>query len=101
MDTITKHSIRNALLTALYIVAVVSFMQNAERLFGNQPEALAAIAMILLFVTSALITGSLVLWEPARLLFDGKPREATRQILTTGSALVVLFVVVLGVLLFT
>ena len=101
MNTITKHAIRNALLTALYIVAVVSFMQNTERLFGNQPEALAGITMILLFVTSALITGSLVLWEPVRMLLDGKPREASLQLLMTGATLAALFLVMLGVLLFT
>lgn len=53
-------------------------MFNGERLFGNGKNILIPIGMLLLFVFSATITGTLVLGRPVLLYIDGAKSEALK-----------------------
>lgn len=101
-SSITKLGVRNGVLTMLYIGLVVTFMQNASRWFGAQDTPyLTGFMALTLFVTSALITGSLVLWQPVKLLTDGKKQEAGALLCVTGATLVAVLVISgIGLLLF-
>ena len=90
---IAKWGIRNGLLTALYVVAVASFIFYLPRSFDQQPNVMTFVSMLLLFMVSALITGSLVLWSPAKLLVQGKTNEAFSLLAVTGATLVILLII--------
>lgn len=86
---ILKFAALNAFGTALYIAGVSALMFNAERIFGGGPDetVLIPIAMLLLFVLSASITGSLVLGRPILWYLDGKKKEAVSLLMATLSFL--------------
>jgi len=80
----------------VYILAVALFLNNANKLFGQGPGGvLTAVAMLLLLVLSATITGSLVLGRPAYLYLGGFKSEAVKLLIYT---IVCLFVITLAVL---
>lgn len=62
-NTVLKYAGLNALGTALYIAAVATFMSHTSEIFNEVEEktALIPFAMLLLFVLSATVTGSLVM----------------------------------------
>lgn len=62
----------------VYVVIVALIMSNGERLFGKMTTFWGPIAFLMLFVFSALITGSLVLGRPIYLYLDNKKEEAVR-----------------------
>jgi hypothetical protein len=76
---ILKYSIINAFGTALYVIAIASFMNFLGKYFtdntGNN-TVLIPISMLMLFVFSAAFTGSLVFGRPVMWYLDGKKREA-------------------------
>lgn len=77
MNKIKKTAIKNALLTALYIVGVGSFMYYGSLIkIGRNNIILIPITMLLLFVCSAAITGYLIFGKPAIMYVDGKKKEA-------------------------
>lgn len=90
----TRTGARNAGLTALYVALVVTFMQISSR-YSVTPGTsyLTGFMVLTLFVVSALITGSLILWSPAKLLVDGKKQEAGAMLFASGATLGVLLVV--------
>ncbi len=72
-----KVGLMNALATALYIVAVAAFMYYGESVkIGKNARFLEPIAMLMLFVFSAALTGYLVFGKPALLYLDGKKKDA-------------------------
>lgn len=71
-----KQAFLSALGEVVYIALVATVMQNAERIFGRRPGALAFVGFLLLFVLSATVSGALVLGRPWLLYADGKRREA-------------------------
>ena len=77
MSKIDKLALRNAVFTAVYIVAVACFMNYGSQLkLGRVNTVLAPIALLMLFVTSAAITGYLIFGKPAQIYIDGKKKEA-------------------------
>lgn len=68
----------NALATALYVAAVASFLFYAPKFFGPERSTtvLVPITMLLLFVFSAAVTGSLIFGRPSLWYLDGKKKEA-------------------------
>jgi len=90
--------IMNSLGTFAYITLVALFFSNVERLFGNKPDnVLAPMAMLLLFVLSASITGGLVLGRPVYMYFGGQKAEAVKLFLyTIGCLFVIMIIVFLG-----
>jgi hypothetical protein len=87
-----------ALGVVIYIAGVATLMQNGSKLFGEQDNALTPIAVLLLFVVSALITSTLVLGRPIYLYFEGEKKEAVKLFFLTGTwltAIAVLFFMIL------
>jgi hypothetical protein len=86
-----------ALGTGAYIALVAFLMTHAEGLIGPDKNILNPIVLLLLFVVSAAITGSLVVGKPILLYLDGAKREAVRLFGFTICWLVILFFLVLVV----
>lgn len=77
MNDIWKKAIFNAFTTALYIIAVGSFMYYGSLIkLGRTNTMFVPIALLLLFVFSAAITGFLIFGKPAQMYVDGKKKEA-------------------------
>ena len=75
-------------------------MNNAEKIFGkNDHPPMTGVVVLLVFILSALITGSLVLGKPIMLYLDGQKKEAVRMIFYTGASLFVLLLLAMGGLL--
>lgn len=63
-----------------YITLVALFMSYVEKVLGNTKDTIfAPIAFLMLFVTSAAITGYLVVGRPIMLFLEGKKQEAVKQ----------------------
>lgn len=82
-----------------YVSLVVTFMNNAQKIFGNDNPPLTGVVVLLVFILSALITGSLVLGKPIMLYLDGKKTEAVRMLVYTGVNLFILLLLAMGGLL--
>jgi len=98
-SSLARSGVRNGLAAAAYILAVALFMTHAPKIEGEAPSALAALFFLLLFCISALVTGSFVLWQPLKLLTDGKKNEAGALLCITGATLVAVMLVIGAVLL--
>lgn len=62
----------------VYVVIVALIMSNGEKLFGKMTTFWGPIAFLMLFVFSALVTGSLILGRPIYLYLKDKKEEAVR-----------------------
>jgi Na+/alanine symporter len=77
MNKIWKTAIVNSLATTIYIVAVASFIYFGGTLkLGRANTILVPIALLLLFVFSAALTGYLIFGKPAQMYIDGKKKQA-------------------------
>lgn len=85
----------NALGTALYVSLIGCFFFYAEFLLGNgtKETVFIPIAMLLLFLVSATVTGSLVLGRPILWYLDGKKKEAVQLLMATVGGLMILTVI--------
>lgn len=83
MNKLIQRSFFNALGTGVYVAAIVTIMQKGEKMLGQINEMFAPIVVLLLFVTSAAITGSLVLGKPVLMYLDGAKKEAIQLFLYT------------------
>ena len=93
MAKLVKRAFIDSVGTASYIVLVVLFIFSFQILFSEKKDIIIIpIAMLLLFVSSAAITGFLVFGKPIMLYIDEKKREAiTLLIYTLG----ILFIITL------
>ncbi len=91
MNKLITRAFLNALGTVAYIVLIVSFIFSLQ-VFMSDTEDIIIIpmAMLLLFVCSAAITGFLVLGKPIMLYLDGKKKEAVSLLIYT---LAILFLI--------
>jgi len=93
--TTLKHALIHAGATAAYVSLVVSGMMFAGNMIQG-PDSdniiLVPIIMLLLFVTSAAITGSLVFGRPILWYLDGKKKEAIQLLVYTLAFLVLILV---------
>jgi len=103
VNKILKTAIFDSLTTTAYIIAISSFMFWAgESKLGANNTFLAPIAMLLLFVFSAALTGFLVFGQPAILYLDGKKKEAltlltyTLAILSGITILSIILLIIFG-----
>ncbi|MDD5547956.1 MAG: hypothetical protein PHN74_03650 [Candidatus Pacebacteria bacterium] len=79
----------------LYVSAVAFLMFNGEKLFGGKADNfLQPVAMLLLLVVSAAITGSLVLVRPINFYLSGMKREAVKLLIYTIISLVLITLIV-------
>ena len=76
MDKIIKRAAINAVGTAIYVVLIVLFIFSLQIFQKEEDIIIIPMAMLLLFVCSAAITGFLVFGKPIMLYIDGKKREA-------------------------
>lgn len=91
MKNIRKMAAINAGATALYVALIGGFMYFAGSMkLGQSNFFLLPIAMLMLFVLSAAVTGFLIFGKPAQLYVDGKKKEA----LTLLSNTIVIFAVI-------
>jgi hypothetical protein len=97
---ILKYACINSTLTAFYIGLIASFLFYGPHFFaleGKPDTVFAPIMMLMLFVFSAAITGTLMLGKPIMWYLDGKRKEAISLFFYT---LAVFFVITLLVFLF-
>jgi hypothetical protein len=101
MKDILKHSIINALGTALYIAIVVLFifsLDNTGIVDGKKETIFTPIIMLMLFVTSAAFTGFLVFGKPIMWYLEGKKKEAIILLFSTLTILLMMILVAFLVL---
>jgi len=77
MEKIVKRAFLNSIGTMAYVIIVVLFLFSLESFFPKgQDIVIIPVAMLMLFVCSAAITGFLVFGKPVMLYIDGKKNEA-------------------------
>lgn len=81
----------------VYVSAVSFIMFNGEKLFGKVENFTGPLMILLLFVLSAAITGSLVLGRPAWLYFNGLKQEGIKLFFYTLAFLIVITLVVFAI----
>lgn len=103
MDKLKKRGFINAFATALYVIAIASFMYYGSLIkLGRANIILVPITMLLLFVFSAALTGFLIFGKPAQLYVDGKKKEALAMLTyTLVSFSIITFVFLLLLIAFT
>jgi len=93
MNKIIKRAFLNAIGTTAYIILVASFMYSLQTNLPKETQTVfIPIAMLLLFVFSAALTGFLVFGKPIMLYLDKKKKEALSLIKYT---LGILFIITL------
>lgn len=97
---ILKYSLINAALTSLYIAFIGSLFHFGPLILNSQgkPDTVfAPIAMLLLYVVSASITGSLVLGRPLLWYLDGSKKEAVTLFMYTLASLLLITVIAFSI----
>ena len=97
MKNIVKTAFLNALATSLYVGALVSVIFYAPEVIKNsdgENTILIPIVMLLLFVFSAALTGSLVFGRPILWYTEGKKKEAIHLLAYTLASLLVIIALV-------
>lgn len=98
--TLFKWGAIHAVGVLAYIFLIATFMSKASAWFGEADQKIVTpVAVLMLFVFSALVTGGLVLGKPAMLYLDGQKKEGVRLLVFTGISMFVLIFLVFGVLL--
>ena len=90
------HTLGHALLVFLYVSGVAWFMFNGKVFFGEFQNFWGPVFMLLLFVLSATIVGTLVLGRPILLYLSGEKSEAVRFLVYTIFWLLVIILTVLA-----
>ena len=77
MKEITKYSLIGSLGTAAYVILVVLLIYSLGNAFpGDTKTIFIPITMLMLFVFSAALTGTLVFGKPIALFLEGKKKDA-------------------------
>ena len=98
MGTILRRAFIDSFGTFFYIVLVVSLIFSMQAFSAQKDNIIIPVAMLLLFVSSAAITGFLVFGKPVMLYIDGKKKEAVSLLVYTIALLVLLTAVAFTVL---
>jgi len=78
MKNSALQSLGHAILVAAYVSLVSLVMSHGSQLFGQKDTSITPIAVLMLFVVSAAITGTLVLGRPILLYLDGQKKESLK-----------------------
>ncbi|BFD25327.1 MAG: hypothetical protein PHY69_08930 [Dysgonamonadaceae bacterium] len=98
-NTLIKQGLLYAFGVVVYVSLLSLFMENASGWFGEEDaRVITPVAVLLLFIFSALITGGLVLGKPILLYLEGKKKEGLDQLLSTGISLFVYLLIVFLIL---
>lgn len=95
MTKLTKNSITDSVLAVAYIFLVVFFINSAQGIFGDGKTVLIPMAMLILFVFSAAVTGSLVFGRSVLWYMDGQKKEAIMLVVYKLVVMLVAFAIVL------
>jgi len=98
MNKIIKNALIDSFGTAAYIVLVVSFIFSLRILAPKEDTIIIPIAMLLLFVFSAALTGTLVFGKPILWYIDGKKKEAISLVGYTLGFLFIITILVFMIL---
>jgi len=82
--------------TTVYVALVAFIILNGQKIFGTMRNIIGPIAFLLLFVTSAAITGFMVLGQPVILYIDNKRQEALKLFILTVVWLLLFTVITLA-----
>jgi hypothetical protein len=88
------HALGHSILVLLYTSGVAWLLFNGQRIFGKVTSFWGPLALLMLFVLSATIVGSLVLGRPILLHLEGKKNEALRFFGYTVGWLAILTVII-------
>ncbi|MCX6731673.1 MAG: hypothetical protein NTX55_01660 [Candidatus Parcubacteria bacterium] len=81
----------------VYVSLVAFIMFNSQKLFGKIDNFTGPLVLLLLFIVSAVITGSLFLGRPAWLYFNGLKNEGVRLFFYTLASLIVITLIVFAI----
>ena len=96
----TKNPILNSLLATTYIGLVGFFMNYVSKNPPTGPDSfLAPVALISLFTLSAAMMGLMFGYQPFKLYFDGKKKEATSLFFKTLLTFALTTSILLGLIL--
>jgi hypothetical protein len=97
----TQNPFINALSASAYIGAIVLFLSNAERIFGNVEDmALIPFGMLSLFVLSAAVMGYIFCYEPIKMFLEDKKQEGVNLFLKTVGIFAVITLLIFTILIF-
>ena len=82
----------------VYIALIATLLFNGQNIFGKEDNFLMPVAMLLLLVISAAITGALVLGKPILMYLDNQKADALKLFLYTISWLAVITISVFIIL---
>ncbi|HZC82585.1 MAG TPA: hypothetical protein VE222_12875 [Nitrospiraceae bacterium] len=95
MNSILRTALVNALLTALYVGVVGSFLFYAAQIrLGQAKTVLVPIAILMILVSSAAFVGALIFGRPVLWYFDGRKQDG---LLLLTATLAILFAVTIAV----
>ncbi len=86
----------HALGVFLYTLLISWVMMNGENWFGEMNNVAGPALFLLLFVTSAAITGALVLGKPILLYLDNKKKDAINLFCLTVGWMVILIILTMA-----
>ena len=89
-----KTSLINAIGATIYVSAVAWLMSNGQKLFGKNDTILSGVAILLLFVISAAVTGFLILGRPVLMYLDGAKKEALKLFYLTIAGLATIAILI-------
>jgi hypothetical protein len=84
----------HALGVAVYVALVAIIPTIASRIFVAKDSFWIPVAMLLLFVVSAAITGLLVLGRPIFLIYDGQKKDGLKMLFYTIGFLLLITIIV-------
>lgn len=81
----------------VYVMLIALFFQGLQRWFGLQKDnpILAPMIFLLVFIISALISGSIMLAYPGMLFFKGKKKTALKIVLMSIGWLIVFLIAII------
>jgi|SRR3990167_4926979 len=91
-------ALTHALGVLIYVSLIAAFLFNGQNIFGKDDKFLMPVAMLLLLVISATITGALVLGKPILLYLDGNKTDALKLFSYTLAWLTIMTIAVLIIL---
>lgn len=85
----------NSLGVLIYVFLVSLILNNGAKIFGEvDNELFAPVVFLMLFVFSALTTGSLILGKPILLYLEGAKKEAIKLLFYTGASLFIIIIII-------
>jgi len=93
-NKIISGSFLQALSVSVYVLIVVTIMNNGERIFGKANGILGGVAILMLLVVSATICGFLVFGKPIMLFLENQKKESLKLLyLTIGWLVLFTFII--------